>query len=52
MLVGAEKVKSVSKQIEDTKRSMQELIDHILVEDERIVVFVDDLDRLEPKVAV
>lgn len=52
VLVGADKVTSVSKQIEETKNSMQELIDSILVGDERVVVFVDDLDRLEPKVAV
>ncbi len=52
VLWGTDQVTAVSKQIEDTKKSVQELIDSILIEDERIVVFVDDLDRLEPRIAV
>lgn len=53
VLVGAERVTTISKQIEETKNSIQELINSILTaDDERIVIFVDDLDRLEPKIAV
>jgi len=51
-LLGIESVTDAARQLEEIKNKIQKSINTIIAEDERLVIFIDDLDRLEPVVAV
>ncbi|MBQ7774418.1 MAG: hypothetical protein IJ379_00715 [Lachnospiraceae bacterium] len=51
-LLGIDNIVDVSRQIEDAKSKIQESINSIVKDDERLVIFIDDLDRLEPQTAI
>lgn len=51
-LVGVDDIIDVSRQLEELKEKIQNCIDSIVQEDERLIIFIDDLDRLEPRVAI
>lgn len=52
LLAGTEEQPEIFAQIEELREIIQETLDEALGEHDRLVVFVDDLDRLVPKTAV